>query len=145
MGDNNLCWRPDINIVAVPKIVFMEGISQRRVFFAHAWADFHMLFDLVEWHLKLALSCIARTEDFPEQADFLVAFQLRKIEQLTTAFVLTLVLDLFDQPGGDQGIPATGVSNGMAGGADLILQGNTLLHTARRGSTPRRWCCPCAR
>ena len=42
-------------------------------------------------------------------------------------------------------IPATGVSNGMAGGADLILQGNTLLHTARRGSTPRRWCCPCAR
>ena len=44
-----------------------------------------------------------------------------------------------------QPIPATGVSNGMAGGADLILQGNTLLHTARRGSTPRRWCCPCAR
>ena len=116
MGDNNLCWRPDINIVAVPKIVFMEGISQRRVFFAHAWADFHMLFDLVEWHLKLALSCIARTEDFPEQADFLVAFQLRKIEQLTTAFVLTLVLDLLDKPGGDQG----------GGVAHVVLAGGTL-------------------
>ena len=41
-------------------------------------------------------------------------------------------------------IPATGVSNGMGGGADLILQGNTLLHTTCRGSTPCRWCCPCA-
>ena len=42
-------------------------------------------------------------------------------------------------------IPATGESNGMAGGADLILQGNTSLHTARRGNTPCRGCCPCAR
>ena len=48
-----------------------------------------------------------------------------------------------DDAGGT--IPVTGVSNGMARGADLILQGNTLLHTARRGSTPRKWCCPCAR
>ena len=29
--------------------------------------------------------------------------------------------------GGGGGIPATGVSNGMAGGADLILQGNRSL------------------
>ena len=43
------------------------------------------------------------------------------------------------------GIPATGASNGMAGGADLILQGNTSLHTARRGNTPCRVCCPCRR
>ena len=32
-------------------------------------------------------------------------------------------------------IPATGESNGMAGGADLILQGNTSLHTPA-GATP---------
>ena len=38
-------------------------------------------------------------------------------------------------------IPATGVSNGMAEGADLILQGNRSLHTACRGNTPCRGCC----
>ena len=43
------------------------------------------------------------------------------------------------------GIPGTGVSNGMEGGADLRLQGNRSLHTARRGSTPCRGCCPCTR
>ena len=31
------------------------------------------------------------------------------------------------------GISVTGVSNAMAGGADLILQGNSFLQTARRG------------
>ena len=40
-------------------------------------------------------------------------------------------------------IPVTGVSNGMAGGADLILQGNRSLQTARRGSTPCRGDLPC--
>ena len=84
-------------------------------FWVHVWAAFHMLLDLVEWHLEFAPDSTARTDHFPEQADFLVAFQLRKIEHLTTAFVLTLVLDLLDQPGGDQGGGVAQVDH--AGGA----------------------------
>ena len=53
-----------------------------------------MLLDVVERHLEIATESFARAEHFSEQADFFVAFQLRKIQQLLAAIVLALVLDL---------------------------------------------------
>ena len=78
-------------------------------------AGLHMLLDVVEWHLEIATESFARTEHFSEQADFFVAFQVRKIQQLLAAIVLALVLDLLDQPGGDQGEGVAKVDH--AGGA----------------------------
>ena len=85
-----------------PCYLLSDGVRYGRIIAIQivvgVWAGLHMLLHLVEWHLEFAADSSTRAEHFSEQADFLVAFQLSKVEHLLAAIVLTLMPHFLYQP-----------------------------------------------